>query len=138
MDIYSILQLKKLFWVSFLRQRGQTFYGKPVLKARKDRKLRDMFRDSSFYMNLKKEIVLDFCKVMPTRTSFIFDKSKFSVTVVSLWLNESKCVSGTDNSLTSSGILFRVSSFIFNTCNVLFLSDTFSKGEVIPMCSPCS
>ena len=50
----------------------------------------------------------------------------------------SKCVSGTDNLLTSSGILFRVSSFVFNSCNVLLLSDTFSKREIIPMRSPRS
>ena len=50
----------------------------------------------------------------------------------------SKCVSLTDNSLTSSGILFRVSPFVFNACSVSFISDTFSKGAVMPMYSPCS
>ena len=50
----------------------------------------------------------------------------------------SKCVAGTDNSLTSSGIMFRVSSFTLNTCSVFFISDTFPQGTVIPMCSPCS
>ena len=39
---------------------------------------------------------------------------------------------------TSSGILFRISSFAFNTCNVLFLSDTSSKEAVFPMRSPRS
>ena len=50
----------------------------------------------------------------------------------------SKCVSGTDNSLTSSWILFRVSSFLFDTSCVLFLSDTFSREVVTPICSPRS
>ena len=37
-------------------------------------------------------------------------------------------VSGTDNSLTSSGILFRVSSFTFHTSsNTLLFPDAFSK-----------
>ena len=43
--------------------------------------------------------------------------------------------SWTDNLLTSSGLLFRVSSFTFNTFSVVFLSDTFWKGVVIPICS---
>ena len=51
---------------------------------------------------------------------------------------QSKCAPGTNNSLTTSGILSRVSSFVINTCSVIFLSDTFSKGAVIPMCSPRS
>ena len=50
----------------------------------------------------------------------------------------SKCVPGTDNSLTLSEIMFRVPSFTFNTCSVLFHSDTFSKGAIIPICSPRS
>ena len=50
----------------------------------------------------------------------------------------SKCESGSDNSLTSSGFMFRVSSFAFNTWTVLFLSDKFSKRALIPMCSPHS
>ena len=50
----------------------------------------------------------------------------------------SKCISETNNSLTSSGTLFRVSSFILNTCRVWFLSDTFSEEAVIPNCSLCS
>ena len=40
-----------------------------------------------------------------------------------------------DSSLTSSAMLFLVSSFVFNRCSVLFLSDTFSKEAVVPMCS---
>ena len=48
----------------------------------------------------------------------------------------SKGAPGTNNSLTSSGMLFRVSSFVLNTCNVLFVSET--KEAVIPMCSPRS
>ena len=50
---------------------------------------------------------------------------------VSMWLRcgcRSKCVPGTDYSLISSGTLFRVSSFVINTCNLLFLSETLSKG----------
>ena len=50
----------------------------------------------------------------------------------------SKSVPGTDNSLTSSGTLFRVSLFVLNTCSVLFLSDMFWKRAVIPMCYPRS
>ena len=50
----------------------------------------------------------------------------------------SKWVPWTNNSLNSSGMLFWVSSFVLNTFNVLFLSDTFSKGALIPMCSPRS
>ena len=50
----------------------------------------------------------------------------------------SKCVPGTDNSLTLSAVLFRVPSFVLSTCSVLLLLDTFSKGAVIPMCSPRS
>ena len=50
----------------------------------------------------------------------------------------SKRVSVTDNSLTSSGILFRVSSFTFDTFNTLLFSDAFLKGAVIPICSPHS
>ena len=50
----------------------------------------------------------------------------------------SKCVSETDNSLTSSGKLFRVSSFVFNICSVLFFSDKFSKEAVIRMRYPHS
>ena len=44
----------------------------------------------------------------------------------------SKCVPGTDKSLTSSWILCRVSSFIFVTPNVLF-SDAFSKEALVPV-----
>ena len=51
--------------------------------------------------------------------------------------SQSKCVTRTDNLLTSPGIFCRVSSVVFNAC-VLFLSDTFPKGTVIPMCSLCS
>ena len=44
----------------------------------------------------------------------------------------SKCLPETDNSLTSSGMLFRVSSFVLNWCNVFFVSATFSKGGCNP------
>ena len=47
----------------------------------------------------------------------------------------SKCVSGTDNSLTSSGMLCRVSAFTFDTPSVLLFSDAFSKEALIPTCS---
>ena len=47
----------------------------------------------------------------------------------------SKCVSGTDNSLTSSGMLCRVSSFTFDTPSVLLFSDAFSKEVLISRCS---
>ena len=47
----------------------------------------------------------------------------------------SKCASGTDNSLTSSGMLCRISSFTFATPNVLLFSDAFSKWALIPPCS---
>ena len=50
---------------------------------------------------------------------------------------QSKCVSGTDNSLTSSGMSCRVSSFTFDTCSMLF-PDAFSKEALIPTCSPRS
>ena len=49
-----------------------------------------------------------------------------------------KCVSGIDNSLTSSRIWFRVSSFTFNSWIVLFFPDKFSGVSVIPMCFPRS
>ena len=50
----------------------------------------------------------------------------------------SKCGPGTKNSLTLSGILFQLSRFALTTCNMLFLSDKFSKGEVVPLCPPHS
>ena len=50
----------------------------------------------------------------------------------------SKGVSWTDNSLTSSGMLFRVSSFTFDACSILLFPDAFSKEALIPTCSPCS
>ena len=50
----------------------------------------------------------------------------------------SKCVIGTDNSFTSPGMFPRVSSFAFNSWNVLFLSDRFWKQAVIPTRSPRS
>ena len=49
-----------------------------------------------------------------------------------------KRVSGTENSLTSSGMLFQVSSFILDICNTLLFPDAFSKEAVFPTCSPCS
>ena len=50
----------------------------------------------------------------------------------------SKRVSGTDNSPTSSGMLFRVSSFTFDTCSTLLFPDAFSKESLIPACYPRS
>ena len=50
----------------------------------------------------------------------------------------SKWVPGTDISLTSSGIFFRVSSFVFNLFSVLFRSDTFAKKEFTPTRYPRS
>ena len=50
----------------------------------------------------------------------------------------SKRVSGTDNSLTSSEKLFRVSSFTFDTCSTLLFQDAFSKEALTPACSPRS
>ena len=55
-----------------------------------------------------------------------------------VWGCQSKCVLGTDNSLTLSGMFPRFSPFAFISWNVLFLSDTFSKGTVISARSPCS
>ena len=105
---------------------------------------------------------LDFCKKFCKKLSFHISICFFSsfaynfrcaVVMVSfeIWKHDkifsilwwvcgcrSKSVPGTANSLTSSGIIFRVSSFVFNACSVLFLSDTFSKEAVIPMRSPCS
>ena len=46
-----------------------------------------------------------------------------------------KCVPEADNSLTSSGMLFRVSSFPFDTCCTLLFPDAFSKEALIPTCS---
>ena len=53
-----------------------------------------------------------------------------------MYVCRSKCVSGTDNSLTSSGMLFRVSSFTFHTCSILLIPDVFSKAALIPTYSP--
>ena len=58
------------------------------------------------------------------------------VTMWSVFDYQSKRVSGTDNSLTTSAILFRVSSFTFDICNTILFSDAFSKEAVIPICSP--
>ena len=41
------------------------------------------------------------------------------------------CAPHTDNSTTSSGMFLRVSSFVFNTLSMFFLSDTFPKEAVI-------
>ena len=49
-----------------------------------------------------------------------------------------KCASGADNSLTSFGVLCRVSSFTFDTCSILLFPDAFSKKALIPTCSPRS
>ena len=49
-----------------------------------------------------------------------------------------KPVSGTDNSLTSAAMLFRVSSFAFDICITFLFPDAFSKGAVIPTCSRSS
>ena len=49
-----------------------------------------------------------------------------------------KCVSGADNSLTLSRMLFRVSSFTFVARNAQLLPDAFSRGALIPTCSPRS
>ena len=51
---------------------------------------------------------------------------------------QSKRVSGTNNSRTSSEVLFRVSSFLFDICNTLFFSEAFLKRAVITICSPRS
>ena len=48
---------------------------------------------------------------------------------------QSKRVSGTDNSLTSSRMLFRDPSSTFDTCCTLLFPDAFSKEELIPTCS---
>ena len=58
--------------------------------------------------------------------------------VVSVWLPVEMLSWDTDNPPTSLGILFRVSFFVLSTYNVLFLSDSFWKGAVIPMLSPRS
>ena len=47
----------------------------------------------------------------------------------------SKCVSGTGNSLTSSGLCLRVSSVTFISRKVQFQSDTFPLRAEIPTCS---
>ena len=58
------------------------------------------------------------------------------------WCDEcvcrSKCVSGSDNSLTSSGMLCRVSSYLLDTCSILLFRDAFSKEVLILTCSPRS
>ena len=48
----------------------------------------------------------------------------------------SKCVSWADNSLTSSGILCRVSSFTLDTRSKLLFPDAFSKETLIPTSYP--
>ena len=47
----------------------------------------------------------------------------------------SKCAPETDNLLTSSGMLFRVSSFPFDICCTLLFPDAFSKKAILPTCS---
>ena len=49
-----------------------------------------------------------------------------------------KRFSGSDSSLTLSGMLFGVSSFTFDICKILLFPDAFSKRAVIPTCSPSS
>ena len=49
-----------------------------------------------------------------------------------------KRVSGSDNSLTSSELLFRVSSLTFDTYITLLLTDAFSKEALISTCTPRS
>ena len=44
----------------------------------------------------------------------------------------SNCVSGSDNSFTSSGRLCRVSTFTFDTCSVWLFPDAISKKVLIP------
>ena len=60
---------------------------------------------------------------------------------VTMWwvcVCRSERVSGTDNSLTSSGMLVEVSSFTFDTCSTLLFPDAFPKEALIPTCSPRS
>ena len=47
----------------------------------------------------------------------------------------SKRVSGTKNSLSSSEMLCRVSSYTFHTCSILSFPDAFSKGPLNTTCS---
>ena len=57
------------------------------------------------------------------------------IRVMSVWLPVKRC--SWDQKFTSSTeMIFRVSSVIFNTCYVLFLSHRFSRRAVTPMCSP--
>ena len=60
-----------------------------------------------------------------------------SVTSQPLYTNvcdcQLKCVLETDNSVISSGMFPRVSSFALNSWTVLFLSDTFSIEAIIPI-----
>ena len=94
-----------------------------------------LFSESSFY--IQKTKVRSFsrfhwiwcCGKPKTSFDYVFG----STSVMSVWL-----LVGTDESHTSSGMIFWVSSFVWNTCNVLFLPDTFSNGAEIPMCSPRS
>ena len=70
-----------------------------------------------------------------TNTSNIVSTNVDAESCMELWwvcVCRSKRVSGTDNSLTWSGILFRVSSFLFNTCCMLLFSDAFSNEALIP------
>ena len=67
-------------------------------------------------------------KIRPERNSGIW--FVWAVCPVTMWWVcgcRSGCVSGTDNSLTSSGILCRVSSITFDTCRILMFPDAFSK-----------
>ena len=59
-------------------------------------------------------------------------------TPVTMWwvcVCRSKRGSGTYNSLTSSEMLFRVSSFPFETCCILLFPDAFPEEASIPKCS---
>ena len=81
--------------------------------------------------------VINFMKKL---TKSIFYRT-FSKNIRLVWwvcVCRSKCVSGTDNPLTSSGTLCRVSSFTFDTCRILLFPDAFSKEALIPTCSPRS
>ena len=77
-----------------------------------------------------KNFRLTFCKELSLNSA---DVATF-ISFIGWWVRDcqSKHVPGTDNLLISSGMLFRVSSFIFETCNTLLFSDAFSKGALIP------
>ena len=78
-------------------------------------------------------------KMRPVRNSGIW--FVWADCPVNMWwvcVCRSKYVPGIDNSLTSSGMLCRVSSFTFDVCRLLLFPDGFSKGALIPPCSPRS